>query len=125
MLKKVVQGAALVAMVLAAGTAHAADAKAGKKVFRKCRACHKVEAGKNGVGPSLHGIVGKEIATVEGFKYSSGMQEFAAGKTWTPEELDAFLANPKKHVKGTKMAFPGLKKDDDRANVVAYLQEQQ
>jgi len=98
------------------------DAAAGKKVFAKCRACHKMEAGKNGVGPSLHGIVGREIATAEGFtKYSKALKAFGEGKTWDVELLDSFLEKPKDLVKGTKMAFPGLRKPEQRADVIAYL----
>ena len=98
------------------------DAAAGKKVFAKCRACHKMEAGKNGVGPSLHNIVGREVATAEGFtKYSKAMKAFGEGKTWDEELLNTFLEKPKDLVKGTKMAFPGLRKPEQRADVIAYL----
>lgn len=98
------------------------DAAAGKKVFAKCRACHKMEAGKHGVGPSLHAIVGRAIATVDGYsKYSSAMKEYGEGKVWDEATLDAYLEAPKKVVKGTKMAFPGLRKPEQRADVIAYL----
>lgn len=98
------------------------DAKAGKRVFAKCRACHKLEAGKHGVGPSLHNIVGREIAAADGFtKYSKAMKAFGEGKTWDEATLDAFLEKPKDLVKGTKMAFPGLRKPEQRADVIAYL----
>ena len=98
------------------------DAEAGKKVFAKCRACHKMEAGKNGVGPSLHGIVGSAVASVEGYtKYSSAMKEFGEGKVWDEVTLDAYLEAPRKVVKGTKMSFPGLRKPEQRADVIAYL----
>ena len=115
-------------MVFGAGAPAMADgdAAAGKKVFAKCRACHKVEAGKHGVGPSLHGIVGRAVATADGYtKYSKQMQEFGAGKTWDEATLDAFLENPKDLVKGTKMAFPGLRKPEQRADVIAYLKSVQ
>ena len=88
------------------------DAAAGEKVFNKCKACHTVEAGKNKVGPSLHNIVGNTPAAVEGFKYSPAMQEFASGHTWDEATLSAYLESPKDVVKGTKMAFVGLKNDD-------------
>lgn len=98
----------------------AADAEKGERVFRKCSACHKVAAGDNNVGPYLHGVVGRPIAAVNGFGYSgvlSGMAEVA----WTPEELSAFLENPKGYAPGTTMGFAGLKKPEDRADVIAYL----
>jgi len=100
-----------------------ADAAAGAKVFRKCKACHRVEAdGGNGVGPNLHGVVGRVIASHDGFNYSDALK----GKdgAWTYEQLNAFLTKPKDWAPGTKMAFPGLRKDADRANVIAYLNEQ-
>ncbi len=98
------------------------DAKAGKKVFRKCKACHSVKDGKNGAGPSLHGIFDASAAQVEGFKYSKAMTD--SGLIWTTETLTQFIAAPRKFVKGTSMAFPGLKKEDDIANLLAYLAEE-
>ena len=120
--------AALTALALTgmAGAAFAeGDAEAGAKIFKKCKACHKVgDSAKNGVGPMLNGIVGNEIASVEGFekKYSKAfMAKKDEGLIWTEEVLDAYLTKPKKYIKGTKMTFPGLKKEADRANVIAYL----
>lgn len=121
-MKKLVQFAGVLALIATGGIAEAADVAKGEKVFKKCKACHKVEAGKNAVGPHLFGIVGRPIASVEGYKYSKAMMAHAdGGKTWDMVELDAYLANPKKHVKGTKMSFAGLKKDDQRADVIGYL----
>lgn len=97
----------------------AADPAAGEKVFAKCKACHKVD-GANATGPHLDGVVGRPVASVEGFGYSDGMK--AHGGNWTPEELSHFLTNPKADVAGTKMSFAGLPKVTDRANVIAYLQ---
>lgn len=97
----------------------AGDVDAGKKVFKKCKACHKLKAGKNGAGPTLYQIVGAQAAAVEGFKYSKAMA--ASGLVWDIETLSAFLAKPKSLVKGTKMAFNGLKKEDDITNVIAYI----
>lgn len=97
----------------------AADAAAGEKVFGKCKACHKVD-GSNGTGPHLDGVVGRAVASVEGFKYSDGMT--AHGGDWTPDVLQEFLTSPKTVVKGTKMAFAGLPKVEDRANLIAYLE---
>jgi cytochrome c len=115
MIKKLglVLGAALLAAPFAAS---AADAPAA---FNQCKACHKVEAGKNGVGPSLAGVYGRKAATVEGFKYSDPMK--ASGLTWDDAGLAKYLADPKAAVPGNKMAFAGLKKPDDLAAVIAYL----
>ena len=103
-----------------AGPAQAGDAAKGEKVYKKCKACHSLEAGKNKVGPSLAGIVGRDAGTVEGYKYSKAMLE--SGVVWDEASLDAYLKKPKDFIKGTKMAFPGLKKDEQRADVIAYLQ---
>lgn len=100
----------------------AGDAAAGEKVFNQCKACHTIEAGKNRVGPSLHGVVGRPAGSVEGFQYSPAMK--SSGLTWTPETLDKYLADPKAAVPGNKMAFAGLKNAEDRANVIAYLSTQ-
>jgi cytochrome c len=99
------------------------DAAAGEKVFNKCKACHMVgDDAKNRVGPVLNGIVGRAVAAIEDFKYSDTLTEKgASGAVWTEEELAAFLTNPKDYAKGTKMAFPGLRKEEERANVIAYL----
>nr|3M97_X Chain X, Cytochrome c-552 [Paracoccus denitrificans] len=99
-----------------------ADPAAGEKVFGKCKACHKLD-GNDGVGPHLNGVVGRTVAGVDGFNYSDPMK--AHGGDWTPEALQEFLTNPKAVVKGTKMAFAGLPKIEDRANLIAYLEGQQ
>lgn len=109
-----------VAQVALAQTA--GDAAAGEKVFNQCKACHTVQAGQNRVGPSLHGVVGRKAASVEGFNYSPAMK--ASGLTWNAESLDKYLADPKAAIPGNKMAFAGLKKPEDRANVIAYLSQQ-
>ncbi len=99
------------------------DAKKGAKVAKKCFACHSFDkGGKNKVGPNLYAIVGKNIGTTKGFKYSSAMVKYA-GKTgsWKYANLMAFLKKPKSVVKKTKMAFAGLKKEKDLANLIAYL----
>lgn len=99
------------------------DVEAGEKVFRKCKACHQVgEGAENKVGPVLNGIVGRVVGSHEGFKYSGTLEDMGAeGKEWTAEELAAFLEAPKKYAAGTKMAFAGLRKEEDRTNVIAYL----
>ncbi len=124
--RKSVPAAAVVALstVLFALPALAqGDAAAGKKVFRKCAACHTVDAG-NRVGPSLAGIVGRAVASVEGFRYSPAMQEFAAdGKAWDEARLAEYVAAPKAMVKGTSMAFAGIRKDQEIADLIAYLRD--
>ena len=97
-----------------------ADAGKGEKVFRKCSACHKLEEGANGTGPYLYGVVDRPVAAAAGFGYSAAMQSH--GGNWTPEELDAFIANPKGYIQGTSMSFAGLKKAQERADLIAYLQ---
>ncbi|TDH34421.1 cytochrome c family protein [Pseudohoeflea suaedae] len=114
----------MVAGLLAATAAHAdGDAVAGKTVFKKCAACHAVD-GKNKVGPHLDGIIGRPVASVEDYKYSKAMEEHAAEvPEWTEEALAAYLHKPKAVVPKTKMAFAGLNKDEDVANVIAYLKD--
>ena len=109
----------IIASTALSGSHSAGDAAKGEKVFKKCAACHVVEEGKNKTGPSLYGIVGRAAGSLEGYKYSKAMA--GSGLVWDAETLDAFLTNPKKYLKGTKMAFPGLKKEKDRADVIAYL----
>jgi len=99
-----------------------ADAEAGAKVFRKCQACHKLD-GSNGTGPYINGVVGRDIAAVDGFSYSNVLAEMDGD--WSPEKLSGFVENPKGFAPGTKMSFAGLKKVEDRANLIAYLSEQQ
>jgi len=108
------EGADFAAMVAAA------DIDAGKKVFRKCGACHKVEEGKNGAGPSLYGVVGRDIASVDGFKYSDALTGLEG--EWTLDKLSAWIQNPRDFAAGNRMGFPGLKDEEDRANVIGYLQ---
>lgn len=97
-----------------------ADVAKGAKVFKKCSACHKLEAGVNSTGPSLFGVVGRDIATEAGFGYSGALTGLA-GKAWTAEELNAFITKPSAYASGTTMTFSGLKKQNDRVNLIAYL----
>lgn len=114
---------AVAPLTVAAESHVSGDAEAGAKVFRKCQACHAVgEGAENKAGPVLNGVVDRPIASVEGYNYSSALADLGAeGKTWTPEELAAFLEKPRDYASGTKMSFAGLRKEDERANVIAYL----
>jgi len=97
----------------------AADIAEGEKLFKKCKACHAVEPGKNRTGPSLYGVVGRAVGSVEGFKYSGSL--VAVAQSWDAEELNGFLENPKTFAPGTKMKYKGLKNIEDRANLIAWL----
>ena len=105
--------------------AAAQDAAAGQKVFSQCRACHIIDNnGKNGVGPNLHGIVGRKTASIEGFRYSAAMKSKGEeGWTWTGENLHPYLRNPKEVVPGTAMSYPGLKNEQQLNDLVAYLKQ--
>ena len=101
------------------GEALAADLEKGKRLFKRCAACHTVESGgHNKVGPNLHGFYGKKAGQKD-FKYSKGFK--AAGLTWDDATLDKWITNPRKLVKGTKMLFPGLRNEKQRADLIAYL----
>lgn len=108
-------------VVLDLGTLLAsADVDAGKKVSRKCISCHTFDqGGRNAVGPNLYGVVGSAKARLTNFKYSSAMQ--GAGGDWSFEALNDYLRKPSAYIKGTRMAFAGIRKDADRANLLAYL----
>ena len=96
------------------------DIAHGEKVFKKCSACHSIEAGGgNKIGPALYNVVGRKIAAVEDYKYSKALVEYT--KNWSFEELNGFLIKPQKWIKGTKMAYAGLRKEKDRASVILYL----
>ncbi|MEL6209428.1 MAG: cytochrome c family protein [Pseudomonadota bacterium] len=115
---------AAAALVLgSAGAASAQDAAAGEKLFRQCKACHVIDKEQNRVGPHLVGIVGRAVGAVDGYKYSNAMIEWGEGKVWDAATLKEYLENPRKVVKGTKMAYPGLKKPEDRDNMVSYLEQ--
>lgn len=96
----------------------------GAKVFRKCAACHSTEVGKHRVGPSLAGVIGRLAGTAEGYRYSKAMKAYGeSGIIWSAEVLEPYLVKPREVVKGTRMTFPGLKKEADRADVIAYLMQ--
>lgn len=121
MLKKLMAGAVM--GVVATATWADGDVDAGKKVFRKCKSCHAVgEGAKNKVGPALNGIINAAAGANPDFKYSDGMKAKAEeGLIWDEANLAAYLTKPKDVVPKTKMSFPGLKKEEDIANVLAYL----
>jgi cytochrome c len=107
-----------------ANLAHAAgDAQAGEAIFKKsCAVCHTTDAGKNKIGPSLHGVIGRHSASLTDYSYSDAMKK--ADRTWDDQTLDAYLTNPRELVPGTKMIFVGLKNEEDRKNVIAFLESQ-
>ena len=111
--EKVVDIAALMAL---------GDVASGEKIFKKCAACHSInKGGKHKIGPALYNVVGRKVGGVEDYKYSKAL--IAYEKEWTFEELNGFLIKPAKHIKGTKMAYAGLRKESDRASVIKYLNE--
>ena len=98
------------------------DINIGEKVFKKCAACHSInKGGKNNIGPALYNVVGRKVGIVEDYKYSKALASY--DKKWTIEELNGYLIKPAKWIKGTKMAFAGLRKEKDRASVIKYLNQ--
>ena len=98
------------------------DISTGEKVFKKCAACHSiVKGGKNNIGPALYNVVGRKVGVVSDYRYSKALSGY--GKEWTFEELNGYLIKPAKWIKGTKMAFAGLRKEKDRASVILYLNQ--
>ena len=98
------------------------DTASGEKIFKKCAACHSInKGGKNNIGPALYNVVGRKIGGVANYKYSKAL--VAYGKEWSFEELNGFLIKPAKWIKGTKMAYAGLRKETDRASVIKYLNQ--
>ena len=98
------------------------DISSGEKIFKKCAACHSiVKGGKNNIGPALYNVVGRKIGVVSDYKYSKALGSY--GKEWNFEELNGFLIKPAKWIRGTKMAYAGLRKEKDRASVIKYLNQ--
>ena len=109
-------------MVVLPAVASAQDVDAGKKVYKKCAACHAVGPGaKNKVGPHLNGVIGRAAGSGEGFKYSKAMKD--SGITWDEEIFLEYIANPKKRIPGNKMIFPGIKDEEDREDLFAYVEQ--
>ena len=98
------------------------DVATGEKVFKKCAACHSiVKGGKNNIGPALYNVIGRQVGSISDYKYSKSLSAY--NKEWTIEELNGYLIKPAKWIKGTKMAFAGLRKEKDRASVIKYLNQ--
>jgi len=115
--KKAVEEKVDIAALMAMG-----DITLGEKVFKKCASCHSiVKGGKNNIGPALYNVVGRKTGAVTDYKYSKALASF--DKEWTLEELNGYLIKPAKWIKGTKMAFAGLRKEKDRASVIKYLNQ--
>ena len=105
-----------------AGLLAMGDLATGEKVFKKCAACHSiVKGGKNNIGPALYNVVGRQVGAVTDYKYSKALTAYE--KNWSFEELNGYLLKPSKWIKGTKMAFAGLRKEKDRASVILYLNQ--
>jgi cytochrome c len=107
-------------LTMAVDPALAADVEAGKVAFKKCALCHTAEPGKNKIGPSLFGVVGRKAGSLDNFDYSEAMKNY--DHTWDAETLDTYLADPRAVVPGTKMIFPGIKDKTEREDVIAYLE---
>lgn len=122
-MSRIISAACTVAALFLSSAAFAqeGDAAAGETVFKKCAVCHNIKDAKHKVGPSLQGVIGRQPGTAEGFKYSKAMMDFGAGKVWDEAQLTPYLANPRGVVKGTKMAFAGLKDPKEISDVIAYL----
>ena len=119
-IRRAIVAVALGVALVSAGAVLAADIKAGEKVFKKCKACHYADREKHKTGPHLVNLIGRTAGSLEDYKkYSKAMK--ASGIVWDEETLAEYLRAPKKYIKGTKMAFVGLKKDADIENVIAYL----
>ena len=121
-MKVQISGTASVLVLLLGGGAYAGgDAARGEARFQDCAACHKLEAGANNVGPSLHDIFSRKAGTLEDFRYSPAMKR--SGIVWTPEALDKFIADPQATVPANRMPYAGMANPGDRADLIAYLQK--
>lgn len=127
MLKPLLASVILLCAASAAAQDAGGDAAAGQRVFNQCRTCHTIDAGgRAGVGPNLHGVIGRRAAAIEGFRYSPSMRQRAeGGLTWTEDNLRAYLRNPKEVVPAGTMSFPGLRNDQQLNDLIAYLRQQQ
>ena len=111
----------ILTVMLIFSIANAADPVNGKKVFKKCAACHSLQEGKNKIGPPLYNLLGRKAGSVEGYKYSKAMKN--SDVVWDEESLDKFLTKPRKFIPKTKMAFRGIKKKSLREDLIAFLKQ--
>lgn len=111
----------LLALLVAPRPGAAADAAAGQAIFNRCKICHSLEAGKNMVGPSLHGLFGRKAGTADDYAYSEAMQK--SGVVWDDDTLTKYLRSPREFIPGDKMAFPGIKDDKQIEDLLAYLHQ--
>ena len=118
---QVLLGLAVAALASGSVLAQEGDPAAGQKVFNKCRACHVLDEEKNRVGPYLLGVIGRPAGTAEGFTYSPAMKD--SDIVWDEETISEYVADPRAYIPGNRMAFPGLKSEDDITNLMAYLKE--
>ena len=109
----------MIIIILTVSIANTADTVKGKKVFKKCVACHSLQEGKNKIGPSLYNLLGRKAGSVDGYKYSKAMKN--SGVVWNEESLDKFLTKPRKFIPKTKMSFRGIKKKSLRDDIISYL----
>ena len=109
----------MIIIILTVSIANTADPVKGKKVFKKCVACHSLQEGKNKIGPSLYNLLGRKAGSVDGYKYSKAMKN--SDVVWDEESLDKFLTKPRKFIKKTKMLFRGIKKKSLRDDIISYL----
>jgi cytochrome c len=109
-------------MAFLSSRAEGQDTKRGQKLFEECRACHAAErGGSQGVGPALHGVFGRRAGTLDDFRYSPALKR--SGITWTPQTLDAYVADPQKAVPQNRMPYAGMPEARDRADLIAYMQQ--
>jgi cytochrome c len=113
--------AVLLLYALIAQAQSVGDAQRGAQVFNQCKICHSLEAGKNMLGPSLHGLIGRKSGSVPGFAYSSAMKN--SNVTWNDDTLSKYLSDPKAFIPGDKMAFPGVKDPNKLGDLLAYLNQ--
>ncbi len=121
MLHKALVGGVGLALVMTASAEAAGDPKKGEQVFNQCKACHSLEPGKNGIGPTLHGLIGRKAGTVSGYSYSAAMKN--AGVVWNEDTLKKYLADPHKFIPGDKMIFAGIKNEAQLDDLLAYLKQ--
>ena len=120
-IKNLLVVAGITIVILIFSIANAADPVNGKKIFKKCVACHSLQEGKNKIGPSLYNLLDRKIGSVEGYKYSKAMKNSCV--VWDEESLDKFLTKPRKFIPKTKMAFRGIKKKSLRDDLIAFLKQ--